>query len=317
VKKKINKMCFTNIQSVINGCLLGDGCLYMHKNCKNACFNYLSSSKQHVEFVHKYFKEYCTDNYKEIKRSEIYDKRTNKTYVNYHFRTKCLPFFTEYYYQYYIDNIKIVPKNIIIDNTVLLFWYIGDGQLDAKNMYIKLHTNAFTKDDVLFLCNSLNKYSANIMKKQKEEYLVRIPRLLVKDFLKDIGECPIKDYSHKWDYIPIKNKNIELNGIKHYEKHYDNIKHDFMNNNISIYKLSIKYNVHIKCIKNYFNNNNIFWKPVDNKKRIVQYDLDDNMIREWESGHLINIELGYNQSSISECCRGIKNKYKNYKWKFK
>jgi hypothetical protein len=44
---------FINIQKIIEGCLLGDGHLELGKNSKNACLSYRSSSKQHVEFIHK------------------------------------------------------------------------------------------------------------------------------------------------------------------------------------------------------------------------------------------------------------------------
>lgn len=63
---------------ILNGCLLGDGCLNIGKRCKNANFCYRSSVKKHVEIVHKYFINYCSENYKTIKRIETYDKRTNK-----------------------------------------------------------------------------------------------------------------------------------------------------------------------------------------------------------------------------------------------
>ena len=43
---------------VLDGAMLGDGSLIIHKQGKNAYFSYLSKSKQHVEVVGNYFKEY-------------------------------------------------------------------------------------------------------------------------------------------------------------------------------------------------------------------------------------------------------------------
>ena len=82
------KMSFTDIQlSILNGALLGDGCLYLGKRNKNACFTYNSSQKEHVEFVSNFIKEFCSSGKYKIIKTETFDKRTNKTYVGYRFRT--------------------------------------------------------------------------------------------------------------------------------------------------------------------------------------------------------------------------------------
>ena len=69
----------------LRGALLGDGCLYLHKNGVNAQFAYTSKSLQHVDFVCNCFKSIS---YKEnIKYAKYFDKRTNKEYERYTFRT--------------------------------------------------------------------------------------------------------------------------------------------------------------------------------------------------------------------------------------
>lgn len=308
---------FTHILKILEGCLLGDGHLELHKNSKNACFSYGSSSKQHTIFIHNFFINFCSDNYQKIKRIETFDNRTNKTYVRYVFKTKCNNFFTEQQKRFYFNKKKMVPLDLTIDNKLLLMWYIGDGELEKKYGYIKLHTNSFTFDEVQFLCNLLKEFNANVSEKEKQQYIISIPRNKVKNFLCYIGECPIEDYKHKWKQVPYKNKNIEENGINFYEKLYPLIENDFKINNYTIYKLSKKYNVPIKCIKNYFDKNKIDWKPINNKKTIIQYDLQHNFIKEWESGLKIKNELNYSASAISECCRNKRKKYKNFIWKFK
>lgn len=52
------------------------------------------------------------------------------------------------------------------------------------------------------------------------------------------------------------------------------------------------------------------------KKPVLQYDLQGNFIKEWES----TVECGrngYNQGHVAECCRGERNKHKNSKWYYK
>ena len=309
---------FTNIQkNVLDGCLLGDGNLELPENGVNAKFNYRSSSKEHVEYVHKYFKEFCSDNYSNIKRSEHYDIRTKKTYVNFYFKTKSLSIFTEEYNRFYKNKIKIVPNDLIINKYVLLFWYIGDGELERKNGFVKLHTNSFTESEVDWLCSKLKFLNAKKLKKSNNHFLVTIPRNKVKNFLSYIGNCPIDDYKHKWKFVEYVNKNIEKNGINNHVDKYPMIIEDFKNGNYTIYELSKKYNVPIKSITHHFNSKNIEWVPKILNKEVIQCDSNGNEIKKWGSGQEIKRILNYNASAISECCRGLRKIYKNYIWKFK
>ena len=52
-----NKTLWTITQKILEGCLLGDGHLELPFHGKNASFKYGSSSKQHTEFIHKFFIE--------------------------------------------------------------------------------------------------------------------------------------------------------------------------------------------------------------------------------------------------------------------
>ena len=306
-----------NIQKIIEGCLMGDAHLELPKNGKNASFKYRSSSKQHTEFVHSFFKEFCTDNYQNIKKYEIFDKRTNKTYISFEFRTKALPIFTEQHNRFYKNRIKIVPNDLIIDNNLLLFWYIGDGELESNGGFIKLHTNSFTHDEVNFLCDKLSLFEAKISKKTSDQFLVSIPRKRVKEFLNKIGECPIDDYKHKWSFVEYKNKNIEKNGMKSHKELLPIIVEDFIKNGTIIYQLHKKYNVPIKSIKHHFNYNGIKWEPTDSRKKIIQYDLNKNFIKEWDSASDVVKELNFNASAIGKCCKGIQKSHRDFFWKYK
>lgn len=309
-------MGLINLQNIIEGCLLGDGHIEINKSGVNGSFKYRSSSYEHVKFVHSFFKEFCSKNFNEPKKSEYFDRRTQKKYVSYYFNTLTNEIFTTQQKRFYRERVKIIPKDLVLNPINLLFWYIGDGELETNYGYIKLHTNSFSKDEVIFLNNQLTEYDSNLLKKRDGEYLVRIPRRKVKDFLFNIGECPISDYNHKWDFVEYKNKNIELNGFSDYSEKYLDIVNEFKSNNVTIYALHKKYGVPIKCIKNHFNRNKIKWNSKKMSKKIGQYDLCDNLITIWDSGSEIKNKLNFTPSAISECCRGKRNKYKNFKWKF-
>lgn len=53
------------------------------------------------------------------------------------------------------------------------------------------------------------------------------------------------------------------------------------------------------------------------QKKVIQLDLDDNIIREWDSINIAAEGTNSNPSTISKVCRGIFNQTNGFKWKFK
>ena len=53
-----------------------------------------------------------------------------------------------------------------------------------------------------------------------------------------------------------------------------------------------------------------------NAKKIVQSDLNDNIVKIWECGADIERELGIPKSNICICCKGGRKKAGGYKWRF-
>jgi len=84
----------------------------------------------------------------------------------------------------------------------------------------------------------------------------------------------------------------------------------------------LKYSKLFKGRSNYWKkgkqNENYIKKRIDKiKKPVLQYDLEDNFIKEWQSLKQIEEELKYCSDYISLVAKGKKIKYKNFKWKFK
>ena len=52
-------------------------------------------------------------------------------------------------------------------------------------------------------------------------------------------------------------------------------------------------------------------------KKMLQYDLEGNFIKEWESIKSIAEELKISKSGISNCAKGKFKQFKDYIWKFK
>lgn len=52
-------------------------------------------------------------------------------------------------------------------------------------------------------------------------------------------------------------------------------------------------------------------------KKVGQFDLKGNFIKEYPSANEVHRQTGYSQSHVSECCRGDKLKtYKGFVWKY-
>lgn len=50
---------------------------------------------------------------------------------------------------------------------------------------------------------------------------------------------------------------------------------------------------------------------------VIQMDLENNFIKEWESMTLVNKELKINKSQISACCKNKNNSAGGFKWEYK
>ena len=81
------------MREVIFGSLLGDGYLEMASRSKKARFIFSQSLKyeEYFLFLYSIFSIYCSNTFQKY---EYLDKRTNKIYVTYSFKTRALPLFT-------------------------------------------------------------------------------------------------------------------------------------------------------------------------------------------------------------------------------
>ena len=52
-------------------------------------------------------------------------------------------------------------------------------------------------------------------------------------------------------------------------------------------------------------------------KPVLQYDLEGNLVREWQSGADAMRETGFDKAAISAICHGKGKTYKGYVWRFK
>jgi hypothetical protein len=201
VSKNVRIILSTEEKQNLDGCLLGDGFL-AKRDHNSSHFQYVSSQFDHVKYVWTLFNRITTPKFKgNPAYYKVFNKRTQKFYVEYRFATQSNITFYELREKWYPQGKKVVPVDLVLTPATCLLWYIGDGSLCKTAQHITLYTNGFNVEDVDFLTKKLNELDFESFKiLDNQQYGIRIPRRKVQKFLNYIGPCVVKCYSYKWNY---------------------------------------------------------------------------------------------------------------------
>jgi group I intron endonuclease len=127
-----------------------------------------------------------------------------------------------------------------------------------------------------------------------------------------------KSVKEDWDNNPREvDKSIILSKEDLYQK--------YIVENLSMPKLSKFFGCSKKTIFNNLKDNNIskdkeVWREqlsTNPKKPVLQYDLEGNLIREWDCASEIEKEFGYKPGNIASCCRGLSITANGFIWRYK
>jgi len=133
--------------------------------------------------------------------STVTDKNTGKIRYNLSFATLALPCFNELYESFYLEPLlvaskrqegkKIIPNNIsdLLTEVSLAYWIMDDGSFTGSGL--KLHTNAFSLEELNLLVEALDKNfsikaSLNVSNREKSQFSLYISKnqmSLVKDLV--------------------------------------------------------------------------------------------------------------------------------------
>jgi len=152
-----NEYSIDVIKEVLVGSILGDGTIEIGERNTNARFKMLQSVKnEHYLFMlFGFFSQFC------LSAPYLYsnlDKRTNKVYSNWSFKSRALPLFTEFLHLFYKDGIKIIPSTIfhLLTPLALAHWLIQDGSFNKASGGCTLCTDSFTEEEVRILIGVLS-----------------------------------------------------------------------------------------------------------------------------------------------------------------
>ena len=111
----------------------------------------------------------------------ITDKNTGKIRYNLSFATLALPCFNELYEAFYLEGKKIIPNNIadLLSEVSLAYWIMDDGSFTGSGL--KLHTNAFSLEELNLLIKALDKNfsikaSVNVSNREKSQFSLYISK---------------------------------------------------------------------------------------------------------------------------------------------
>jgi hypothetical protein len=164
-------------RDVIVGTVIGDACL--ERNWKNVRLR-IDHGEAQRSLVEWKFEQFSLLNPSSPKRVEVFDMRTNKTYIHYRFLTKTTEILNEYFELFYEDGkTKRIPntiKQILTSPLAIAVWYMDDGSRrnDCRSGYF--NTQGFSLEEVNFLRECLLR---NFDLKTKVHFAAKRPRIYI------------------------------------------------------------------------------------------------------------------------------------------
>lgn len=198
-RAKTKEWFFSDKQKdILEGLLLGDGCIPNSKNRERRKVFILSNNS----------KEFCLHT-KNLMLKNHFNLFFN-TQKSFHLAGKSCDFIKKLHKRWY-KNEKVLPGNFNLNKTKLYYWYLCDGALinwPQKRSCIYLYTDGLNLKYVKRLSCQLknlgfiNKISKHNYATEKKEYgfAIRISSYSSKEFLNFIGKNKIKDYAYKWNH---------------------------------------------------------------------------------------------------------------------
>jgi len=183
----------------IDGLLLSDGHIRPTKSGK-----YTANYSQFFSIKHLDWAELILKDFKKFGIEANLKIITHKSYKireEVHLFTKAYKNFKVFRDRWYPNGYKSIPNDLKLTPTVCLNWYLGDGSLHVSGG-IRFATNSFKLEDILILQKLLKrdvKVISTIHRWCDKQYLLYIPKVYSKKFLKYIGDCPVSSFEYKWN----------------------------------------------------------------------------------------------------------------------
>lgn len=178
--------------AILDGEMLGDGCLFRRNPRQNAHLSWSLHSRQHIDMLAAVFAAYDA----RVRPVRGSDRWTLRTLSN--------PALSLQRDRWYPDGVKRPPEDLMLTSTVCLHWFLGDGA-NRGGGALRLHTEGFAVTEVEWLAERLRGLGfACALRFRSYRGDVSRPFIALgaragRGFLAYIGECPLEDYRHRWE----------------------------------------------------------------------------------------------------------------------
>lgn len=147
-----------NLRSILVGILISDAWMQINKGGNSRLA--FKQSLDHFEyffFIYSKFSHYCSAPFK-LSKTSLPARPAGaraKTFYAVYFSTRSYPCFTEFYFLFYKNKVKVVPHNLydLLTYESLAHWIMCDGTKSYNT--IVLQTQSFDIQQVVFILNVL------------------------------------------------------------------------------------------------------------------------------------------------------------------
>lgn len=193
-------------KQIIEGEILGDGCIAKQKGRVNPVFRHGTITKEYIEYL-KTSLPFLSDIEIVTKKAHSYIDKNGKIWnskESYLITSRSDRSLKPFYESWYINNKKDVPIDFQLTKISCLHWYLGDGSC-TKNV-ITLCTDSFSEQGVNILSAQLQLNGIeNIIFSTKRlnsnggaSLRIRVKRSQSQNFFNFIGDSPIQSLNYKW-----------------------------------------------------------------------------------------------------------------------
>lgn len=166
-----------NLHDIIIGLLLGDLSAQRTSITSNTRFQFHQGvvHEAYILYLFELFKDNCGSSPKSNNHKP--NKQTDKIYSSIRFFTYSLPCFNYYHELFYVNGIKIIPKNIgeLLTPEGLAYWSMDDGTKGKSGFYLSTDCYSLSEIELLIkvLKENLN-LNCTYHKKEKDSYRIYI-----------------------------------------------------------------------------------------------------------------------------------------------
>lgn len=184
-------------RSIIIGTLFGDGYLRIVPGRKNAFLeiNHSFSQKEYVNWKYEMLKSIC--------KSGPISRKGNGTRIAYRFTTRQHPELTELHTSFYLNGVKRIPRDVVLNPMMLAVWFMDDGsRCRAGDVY--LNTQQFAREDQEYCLSLLASLGIDAsLNRDKEYWRIRIKKDSLPHFFATIREHVVPSMTYKLNHDPV------------------------------------------------------------------------------------------------------------------